>query len=123
MKKSDIKNGMHLITNSGDEYVVMSNVSARDQTTLEDKMILICLSHGWMTLEDYDDDLRCHDDGNYIGYDCFNIKEVYIPKYYSCVLDSVKKDKESFIKLWEYTKKMTKEEIEKELGYKIEIVE
>ena len=124
MKKSEIKNGMHLITNGGDEYIVVGDAYAQYQE--EPQTVLVNLSHGWMFLEDYDDDLCCcSDDFSYCGYSDFDIKEVYAPKLYAAMLDSVNKDKSSFVKLWErpITKKMTKAEIEAELGYEIEIIE
>jgi hypothetical protein len=125
MKKSDIKNGMHLITDSGDEYIVVGDVYAPKQDT-QSKTVLVSLSHGWMSLEDYDDNLRCcDDDGSYVDYGSFDVKEVYAPKFYKDMFDSVKYNKDEFIKLWErhIAKKMTKAEIEEELGYEIEIVE
>ena len=124
MKKSNIKNGMHVITNNGDEYIVISNVGAQNQTTTC-KIAMINLSNGWMPLDEYDDNL-CYrgDDDDDRDYD---IKEVYAPKYYANTFESVKDftNKHKFVKLWErpIPKKMTKAEIEAELGYEIEIVE
>lgn len=121
MKKSDIKNGMHLITNMGEEYVVVSDVYALNQTTTC-KMVMVNLSNGWMPLDDYNDDLQLQrHDG-----DCpYDIKEVYAPQFYANTFNSVRKNHSQFVKLWERprSKKMTKEEIEAELGYKIEIVD
>ena len=123
MKKSDIRNGMHVITMSDEEYVIIDNVQAREQiinnNTADIVMINVGYYHGWMDFDGYDDDLRYHKDAVY------DIKEVYEPRFYSYTLSPVKEDREMFIKVWErpIPKKMTKAEIEAELGYEIEIVE
>ncbi len=130
MKKSDIKNGMHVITKDGSEYVVISDVYAPCQIDDENtaKVAMLGLHGGWMNLDQYDEESLCfrdkpleidEDDWQY------DIEEVYAPKYYSYTFESVKsKDKNDFIRLWKRgIKKMTKADIEKELGYEIEIVE
>ena len=131
MKKSDIKNGMHVITNDGIEYIVISGVEADGQIK-DGKTANIIMTqvndNRWMPLDDYDDDLHYHDpeDDEYIEDRCYDIKAVYTPRYYSWVLESIynKKSTDRFIKVWERSfKKMTKAEIEKELGYEIEIVD
>lgn len=135
MKKSDIKNGMHVITSNGNEYVIISGVEAHEQINEGNtaNTIMVQLNgSGWMPFDDYDDDLRYHDpegneDDDYLDK-YYDIKEVYVPQYYSWILTSVY-DKSFFIsnkfsKVWERPrKKMTKAEIEKELGYGIEIVD
>ena len=135
MKKSDIKNGMHVITNDGTEYIIISGVEAqsqiRDGNTADIIMVQVN-DDGWMPFDDYDDDLRYHDpEGD--EYDdeedrCYDIKEVYSPLCYAWTLSSVHNKPityvDKFAKVWERPrKKMTKAEIEKELGYAIEIVD
>ena len=124
MKKSDIKNGMHVITNNGEEYVVISDVHAPSQVGITNT-IMANIDGGWMNFDEYTSDLRCKS-GNF-DYD---IKAVFEPKYYGVTLMSVHSDyddydKYNFIKLWErpIAKKMTKADIEAELGYEIEIVD
>lgn len=122
MKKSDIKNGMHVITMSGEEYVIINNVQAREQIRRNNTANVVMVSvgyHGWMNFDEYDDDLRHRNDEEY------DIKEVYEPRFYSYTLSPIREDREMFNKVWErlIPKKMTKAEIEAELGYKIEIVE
>ena len=124
MKKSDIKNGMHVITKGGEEYVIVS-VSAVYPSQIEKAhTIMANIDGGWMNFDKYTNDLRCES-----GNSDYDIKAVFEPKYYSATLMSVRSnydyDKYNFIKLWERptVKKMTKAEIEAELGYEIEIVE
>lgn len=132
MKKSDIKNGMHVITNDGTEYVVISGVEAQgqiDNHNTADIVMVQVSGNGWMPFDEYDDDLHYHDpegDEDDDDDDIYDIKIVYAPRYYSCVLSSIYKSPHRFIKMWERSvsivKKMTKADIEKELGYEIEIV-
>ena len=132
MKKSDIKNGMHVITNDGEEYVIISGIEAcgqiKDSNTANIVMVNMESYGGWMSFDDYDDDLRFHDpEGDEYGEDrCYDIKEVYSPLYYAWTLLSVhnKTFTDKFTKVWERPrKKMTQIEIEKELGYEIEIID
>ena len=132
MKKSDIKNGMHVITTDGEEYVIISGIEAcgqiKDSNTANIVMVNMESYGGWMSFDDYDDDLRFHDpEGDGYGEDrCYDIKEVYSPLYYAWTLLSVhnKTFTDKFTKVWERPrKKMTQIEIEKELGYEIEIID
>ena len=134
MKKSEIKNGMHVITNNGNEYIIISGIEAYKQiedTNTANTVMIQLDGSGWMPFDDYDDDLCYHDpEGDEDDWDIdryYDIKAVYTPQYYSWTLLSVY-DKsfisDKFIKVWERPrKKMTKAEIEKELGYGIEIVD
>ena len=130
MKKSDIKNGMHVITNNGNEYIIISGIEADKQIeeTNTANIIMVQLDgNGWMPFDDYDDDLCYHDpeddESDYDKY--YDIKTVYAPRFYAWTLISINEySKDKFTKVWERPrKKMTKAEIEKELGYEIEIVE
>lgn len=132
MKKSDIKNGMHVITNDGSEYVIISGIEARgqieDNNTANVVMVNVDKYGGWMSFDNYDDDLRFHDpEGEDDEYDRdYDIKIVYAPRYYGWTMLSIHDDYSinKFTKVWERErKKMTKAEIEKELGYEIEIVD
>ena len=124
MKKSDIKNGMHVITNGGEEWVIINNVEAQEQTQTSNTIMVRIGVDGWMPFDDYNDDLSYT--SNNSGYeDYFDIKEVYAPRFYAYVTSSIYEYKGEFIKVWErpIVKKMTKAEIEAELGYKIKIVD
>lgn len=55
MKKSDIKNGMHIITNDNIEYVVISGVKAQEQTEIHDTIMVQLNKDGWMPLDDYEE--------------------------------------------------------------------
>lgn len=130
MKKSEIKNGMHVITKGGEEYIIVSDVYAPCQIDNGNtaKIAMLGLSGGWMNLDQYDEESLCfRDNPSDIDEDDwqYDIEEVYAPKYYTYTFESVKsKNKNDFIRLWKRgVKKMTKAEIETELGYEIEIVE
>lgn len=125
MQKSDIKNGMHVITNNGTEYVILSDIYASSQISGNNTAHTIMAEingEGWMNFDKYTNDLRCESgDFNY------EIQAVFEPKFYSATLMSVRSaySDYSFTKVWErpMRKKMTKADIEKELGYEIEIVD
>lgn len=130
MKKSDIKNGMHVITKDGSEYIIMSDIYAPKQ--IEDnntaKVVMLGIDGGWMNFDQYDDYLCFRDTEEEVCDDDFlyDIEEVYIPKLYAWTLESVleERNKNDFTRLWKRgVKKMTKAEIEAELGYEIEIIE
>ena len=126
MKKSDIKNGMHVITKGGEEYIIMSDVYAPKQHV--SKVVMLNLDCGWMNFDQYDDDLCFRDTIDEVDDDdyLYDIDEVYAPNYYCWTLESVleERNKNDFTRLWKRgVKKMTKAEIEAELGYEIEIVE
>ena len=130
MKKSEIKNGMHVITKGGDEYIIMSDVYAPKQINDNNtaKVTMLGLDGGWMNFDQYDDDLCFRDTVDEVEDDdvWYDIEEVYVPNYYTWTLESVLKErnKNDFTRLWKRSvKKMTKAEIETELGYEIEIVE
>lgn len=124
MKKFEIRNGMHVITNNGEEYVILSNIYAPTQID-SNRTAHIVMAHidgdGWMNFDEYTTDLRCNNNSDY------DIQAVFVPKFYGSTLKSVNSNYADydFTKLWErpIPKKMTKAEIEKELGYEIEIIE
>ena len=130
MNKSDIKNGMHVITKDGSEYVIVSDVYAPCQ--IDDgntaKVAMLGLHGGWMNLDQYDEESLCFcDNPSNIEEDDwqYDIEEIYAPKYYTYTFESVKsKYKNDFTRLWKRgVQQMTKEEIEAMLGYEIEIVD
>lgn len=130
MKKSEIANGMHVITKNGEEYIIMSDVYAPKQIDDDNtaSIVMLSLDCGWMNFDQYDDDLCFRDKPSEVDEDdwLYDIEEVYVPKYYAWTLESVlkEKNKNDFIRLWKRSvKKMTKAEIEAKLGYEIEIVD
>lgn len=130
MKKSDIKNGMHVITNDGTEYVIISGVEASEQDITANTIMVQFNANRWMPFDGYDENLHYHDSDsdeydNDDDDEFYDIKTVYVPRYYSYTLSSVYKNPTYFTKVWErpIAKKMTKAEIEKELGYEIEIID
>lgn len=125
MKKSDIKNGMHVITNDGTEYVILSDIYASSQVNNNTTAHVIMANindNEWVNFDTYTHDLRCGTNNPK-----YEIQAVFEPRYYKATLMSVRDDEDNyyFTKLWERPtkKKMTKSEIEKELGYEIEIVD
>ena len=124
MKKSEIKNGMHVITNKGKEYIVINNVEATEQIFLANTIMVRLDGEGWLPLDNYDDNLRYRLSGD-DNDDAYDIKEVYVPKFYVDIFASIHNaNRDGFIKVWERpsAKKMTKAEIEAKLGYEIEII-
>lgn len=124
MKKSDIKNGMHVITNSGKEYLIISNVEATEQAFLANTIMVRLDGEGWLSFDGYNDNLRYRFNDN-DNDDTYDIKAVYVPKFYVDIFASVHNtNRDGFTKLWERPNPiaMTKAEIEAELGYEIEII-
>lgn len=125
MKLSDLKTGMHVILRDGDEYIVLKDTclcnclcNAYDYDTYEKNIIKTLNSKTYTSLDNYNEDFTST---RFKGLD---IVEVYTCDCITAILESVKNEPDSFIRIFEErpTKKMTLEEIEKELGYKIEIV-
>lgn len=128
MKKSDIKNGMHVITNDNVEYIIISEVEADMQKgdTRANTIMVQINGHGWMPLDKYDDNLyfQPKDGREYENHRCYDIKAVYTPLFYGWMLKSVDDYTDRFTKVWERSrKKMTQIDIERELGYEIEIID
>lgn len=125
MKKSELKNGMHVITKNGDEFIVIDNVVADkqivDRNTSDVILVKIDNCGGWLALDRYDENLNSDGDDN---DDDFKIVAIYKPLYYYDILLSVYDDYhgKNFVQIYG-KKKMTKAEIEQALGYEIEIVD
>lgn len=109
--KHDLKVG-YIVRDSHDLYMVM--------VTSSDEQIMVDKNGGWMPLDKYDTNLNHNSD---IGSSAYSITEVYgysNSRTKSCDISTYGRTL-----LWKRedpAKKMTVEEIEKELGYKIEIV-
>lgn len=111
-RKEMLKNDETLIVEigRGDRYMLLG-----------DKL---CGLNGWMNLDSFDDDLKYINTTNIQGVEMWNINKIY--RTYTPTLNNRFDDK--FLGLiWERKEKekvkMTKAEIEAELGYEIEIVE
>ena len=113
MKKSDLKTGMKVVLRNGEEYLLLLNT----EEVLGTYNILIPLcenNSGWLSFDSYNEDLTCED-----GYNEYDIMKVFTPYcIWTLLYDSF------WDKVWERKdkKKMTIEDIEKELGYEITIV-
>lgn len=121
MKLSDLKTGMHVILRNGDEYIVLKDTclySNYDYDTYEKNIIKTLNRRTYINLNNYNEDFT-NTTSNWL-----DIVEVYTCNCVTAILESVKNEPDSFIRIFEerLTKKMTLEEIEKELGYKIEII-
>ena len=107
MKKQDLKTGMLVQFRNGEVYMLINDALVRDG--------------GWNSLYSFDNDLN-----DIYSFDKFDIVKVskvlqhnyLMPRYWN------EKTLNNNL-LWEReeTKKMTVSEIQKELGYKIEIIE
>ena len=118
MKLKDLKTGMRIILRNGQEYIVLNNVI----TPYKEKGdIYILVDGGWMSSSSYNDDLTCK--GDYKEYD---IMKVYVQNNGNYLDgDVLQRDAiKNMDLIWERgeKRKMTVSEIEKELGYSINIV-
>ena len=121
MKLSDLETGMHVICKNGDEYVLIKNVTTHTsgQVKIVSAPMIAINDTGWMDLMDYTEDLKDLDDEE------FDIQEIYMPRYYRCVITPIYARPEDFELVWRrpVKKQMTLKEIEEALGYGVEIVE
>lgn len=90
MNKAILKNDMHVITRSGDEFIIMSNIEAIMQIHTE-TMVALALHHaGFIRIDKYKDDLTSYGNHN------FDIMYVYTPHFYKYILSSVQADSDKF---------------------------
>ena len=122
MKREDLTTGMHVICKNGDEYVLIKNVitHTNGQAKITSAPMIGVQNAGWLDLMDYTEDLKdlnCDEE--------FDIQQIYMPRYYRCVITPIYARPEDFELVWERPAKtkMTLKEIEAELGYGIEIIE
>ena len=108
MKKSDLKTGMWVEYKDGDKRMVLLG------TTHGDFLCDKCLT---CDLRSFEDDLSCASSD-------LNIVKVYQPIAKNDYMDKNSSTQKKYI-IWERTEptKMTVEEIQEKLGYKVEIVE
>ena len=107
MKKQDLKTGMLVQVRNGDVYMVINDILVRDGA--------------WQPLGFLDNDLKCID--NQDEFDIVKVSKVL--DGYLLMPTNWNEERLNNNLLWEReeTKKMTVSEIQKELGYKIEIIE
>lgn len=109
--KYDLLCGDVVVTRNGNKYILFKNYAGNGDA-------LVNTREGWMDLESYEDDLRN------TGLDLFDIMEVYRPQFHTAFYPARYsfEDYECVFKR-EDRKKMTVEEIEAALGYKVAIVD
>lgn len=112
MKKSDLRTGMRVTTRNGGKFIILLNCS---DNVHKHRDIMTSLSGIWSDIDEYEEDLTCRTD------DIFDIMTIEIPEYSNDLFSESCK----FETLWQRQeiKEMTIEEIQKELGYKIKVVE
>lgn len=123
MKILDYKIGTHFISNGGVEYVLMPSFNNFNNSS---EFSLSRLNgDGWLNVTDFDDKLCMTDEDNMINVSLFDIIKIVQPRYNGTILLPYKNHKNDFKVVWERPLKlrMTKTEIEKALGYDIEIIE
>ncbi len=107
MKKQDLKSGMLVQFRDGNVFMLINDALVSDG--------------GWMSLGNIDKDLNyiCHDD----EWDIMKVSKVLNGHYLIPTHWNEKTLNKNLLWEREETKKMTVSEIQKELGYKIEIIE
>ena len=107
MNKSDLKNGMVLELRNGERYMVVGEYWIRQ--------------NAWIDPDDYNEDLAIKGDTKADRQ--FDVVRVYRPHQYDAIAVMEKKKDTSKL-VWERKEpmKMTVKEIEKALGYPVEIV-
>lgn len=116
MKKSDLKTGMIVVTRDGEKYMVMLNVEYATITSILSKPNVIVSESGWMSLDNYFDDLKSLANG-----DEFDIVAVYSPLMAASLWRKNLSDSGDWKCVWkreESSVEMTVAEIEEKLGIK-----
>ena len=109
--KSDLRTGMKVKLRDGCEYIVLLNMCHEwsDDTNI---LIETTEGHGWLSLDSYNDDLT-----NTVSND-YDIIEVFKSDHLRPLITDFYEVEWTNIQ----TRKMTLEEIENALGYKVEII-
>lgn len=90
MNKAILKNGMHVITRNGNEYVIMSDTIAARQTHINKMIGLNIHENGFIRIDNYDDDLTLESNHDY------DVTFVYKPHFYKYILSSILSDRDNF---------------------------
>ena len=115
MNKSDLRTGMVVTTEKGHHYQVFLGAVTSINTS-HNQNILVCIDDDhetWMDLNTFKEDLTFAD---------MSIVKVEVPKITTELVKSYEKMEKVTIWKRQPIKKMTLEEIEKCLGYKVQIV-
>ena len=117
MKKSDLKTGMRVETNKGNIYLVIKDIECK---LYGHQDLAFVNKNGFLIGSNYDESLK-----NINGDNEFDIKRIFAITFFDkhfLQKSLLNLDKRYAIWEREEPKKMTDSEIEKELGYQIEIV-
>lgn len=95
MDKTMLKNGMHVITRNGKEYVIMSDIEANMQIHTNEIVGLNIRKEGFIRVDNYNDDLTLGSNHDY------DIMFVYEPHFYKYILSSILSDRDNFDLIWE----------------------
>ena len=110
MTKSDLRTG-HIVTlRNGTRHIVY-----KDCVLGYGDVIVNTHKQSWMRFSDYHEDMTCTD--NDTEFDIMKVETPKTPYDYNGNPDNI-----TGLTLWQRTKKMTIAEIEKALGYSIEVV-
>lgn len=118
MTPADLKTGMIVTWRSGEKATVLRDTPKFGRLLDTDRDFLVrCSGDGWTTLANYNDDFT----NKFV--DRYDIVKVEVPDHHYDCFDYERDNFNSKV-VWEEktTVKMTVAEIEKKLGYKIEIV-
>ena len=83
MNKAILKNGMHVITRNGNEYIIMSDAKAISQLHTSE-MIGLNIHGGYIQIDSYNDNLTKDSNHDY------DIQIIYEPHFYKDILLSVR---------------------------------
>lgn len=112
MKKSELKSGYKVQLVNGGDYVVLKDV---DTQFYGNQSVIFVSPSGFMDGDSYTEDLRHYKSRSY------DIKTVHASSL--TIMSLNVNDKGTLLYQREAEKEMTIEEIQKELGYKIKVVE
>jgi len=133
MTKSDLRTGMVVTLRNGNKYTVYLNChNHNNDHSSSDRLfrdVLVNSSYGhlddpWLSLCNYNEDLtrKLRTVGDHLDFDIVKVQTMLHPQHLNTVPEKVA----TYETIWERKepnpKQMTVAEIEKELGYKVEIV-
>ena len=122
MKKSDLKNGYIITTRNGNEYVFLKDFFVNSDYCMRasaNGIFLNSQKKSWVLVDDYKDDLTTHE-----AYSRdLDVMKVEVVEHVYSIMD-IKHDRDNRIIIWERkeARQITVAEIEKILGFKVEIV-
>lgn len=117
MKKSDLKTGMRVKTRNGEIFLVIKDI---DSQNCGHQDVAFVHNLGFMPGDSYDCELKCYKNKNYDIIEVFRLVDTSDREFLTGNI--LKLGKRYLIWRRQEPKKMTVNEIEKELGYPVEIV-